>query len=166
MAGDLAVTASATFVGAMATDAWEVARSGVVGVFGRSGPDRQSAIETQLDANAARVAQAADPDQIRKALVTVWRVQWTALLREFPEAGPDVQALVTQVREALPPEQQAWVQTTLDHEQAAAAARPKTKDAVNVYPGGVAPGGFYRMGGMGMGMGGMGNMGNMDDRPE
>jgi hypothetical protein len=74
-------------------------------------------IEAQLDGNAALVAQARDPDEVRQSLVPVWRLQLEALLREHPDVVEELRVLVAQVREALPAPQQTWVQTNIARDQ-------------------------------------------------
>lgn len=118
LAVELAGAGGTALVGAMATDAWQATRSGVAGLFGRGGADRQAAIEAQLDGNAALVAQAGDPDEVRASLVAVWRLQLEALLREHPDVVEELRALVAQVRAALPAPQQTWVQTNIARDQA------------------------------------------------
>jgi hypothetical protein len=100
-------------VGAMATPGWQTTRSGVSGLFGCDGPAHQTAIEAQLDAHAALVALAADPDEVRQGLAVVWRVALGTLLRQHPEAEEKLRALLVQIYEALPARQQVWVQTTI-----------------------------------------------------
>src|SRR5581483_9272505 len=69
VAAALAEAGGSALVGAMATDAWQATRSGVARLFGRDGSARRAAIEAQLDGNAALVAQAEDPDEVRASLV-------------------------------------------------------------------------------------------------
>jgi hypothetical protein len=146
MLGELAELASAggtALVGAMATDAWQATRSGVARLFGRGGPDRQAAIEAQLEGNAALVAQAQDPDQVRQSLAPVWRLELEALLRRYPEVEAELRVLVKQVREALPAPQQTWVQTNIARDQA--TQNIVQHGTLHVHPGsigstGAAPG--------------------------
>jgi hypothetical protein len=102
----------------MVTDAWQATRSGVARLFGRGGPDRQYVIEAQLDANAALVAQAEDPEAVRQSLVPVWRLQLEALLGQYPDVEEELRALVAQVHKALSASQQTWVQTNIARDQA------------------------------------------------
>ncbi|MGH3797895.1 MAG: hypothetical protein ACRDSP_23765 [Pseudonocardiaceae bacterium] len=92
----LAETGSTSLVGAMATDTWQTTRSGVARLFGRGRPARQARIEAQLDDNAALVAQAEDPDEVRQSLVPVWRMELEALLRRHPDAAKELRALLAQ----------------------------------------------------------------------
>ncbi len=105
-------------VAAMATSGWQVTRSGVVGLFGRRGPARQAAIGVELDAHAALVTQADNPDEVRQGLVTVWRLELAALLRQHPETKDQLRTLLVRAWEALPSTQQTWVRTTIAHHQA------------------------------------------------
>ena len=121
MLGELAALAGAAgtaVVGAMATDVWQVARSGVVRLFGRGGPERRTAIEAQLDGNAALVAEAGDPDEVRRGLAAMWRPKLEALLRQHPDVEEELRVLVAQVRDRLPAPQQTWVQNNIARDQA------------------------------------------------
>lgn len=115
---ELASVGGSALVGAMATDAWQATRSGVAGLFGRGGPARQAAVEAQLDGNAALVAQAEDPEEVRRHLAPVWRLQLEALLCQYPGVEEELRALVAQVRLALPAAQQSWVQTNIARDRA------------------------------------------------
>lgn len=137
LAAGLAGAGGTALVGAMATDAWQVTRSGVARLFGRGGADRQTAIEAQLDGNAALVAQARDPDEVRQSLVPVWRLQLEALLREHPDVVEELRALVAQVRKALPAPQQTWVQTNIARDQA--TQHIVQHGTLHVHPGGHRP---------------------------
>lgn len=121
MLGEWAAVAGAgatVVVAAMATSGWQVTRSGVVGLFGRRGPARQAAIGVELDAHAALVSQADNSDEVRQGLVTVWRLELAALLRQHPETKDPLRTLVVRVWEALPTAQQTWVRTNIACNQA------------------------------------------------
>lgn len=137
MLGELAAAGGSALVGAMATDAWQATRSKVAGLFGRGGSARRSAVEAQLDGNAALVAQAEDPDEVRRSLVPVWRLQLEALLREYPGVEEELRALVAQVRQVLPAPQQSWVQTNIARERA--TQNIVQHGTVHVHPGGAGP---------------------------
>ena len=106
-------------VAAMATGGWQATRSGIAGLFNYRGPARQAAIELQLDAHAALVAQAENPDEVRQGLAAVWRLELTALLRHHPEAKDQLRTLTVQVWEALPTPQQTWLRATIAYNQTA-----------------------------------------------
>jgi hypothetical protein len=105
-------------VAVMATGGWQVTRAAMTGLFGHRGPARQAAIGVELDGHAALVAQAADPDEVRQDLVTVWQVELAALLRHHPETLDQLRALVVRVWETLPTPQQTWVRTTIARNRA------------------------------------------------
>lgn len=113
MPGDLVEAGSTAVVGAMGTEEWQTARAGLARLFGRGRPLRQARYEAQLDDNAARVAQADNPDQVRDGLVPVWRLELQGLLRRHPDAEGELRALVARVADALPAEQQDWVHAYL-----------------------------------------------------
>lgn len=109
----LAATGGRALVGAMGTDAWQATRNGMARLFGRQGPHRQAAVEAQLDGNIALVERASDPDLAREGLVPLWHMEPARLLEEHPDAEAELQELIAQMRDALPAEQQQWVQTNL-----------------------------------------------------
>jgi hypothetical protein len=104
-------------VGAMATDAWRTTRDGVAGLFSRSEPDRHDIIEAALDQDARLLADTEDFDRerARQELVVVWRRRIVRLLDRHPDTATDLQDLITRVRVALPPDQQAWVEHNITH---------------------------------------------------
>lgn len=113
----LATAGANTLVGAMATDAWQVARSGIARLFGRRGGGQEEAIEAQLDRNAALVERAPDADKARRGFAAAWDLELGALLADHPGAAGELEALIAEVRARLPEAQQAWVQTNIarDH---------------------------------------------------
>jgi len=145
----LAGAGGTALVGAMATDAWNSTRFGVARLFGRGGTAQQTAIEAQLDVNAALVAQADDPDEVRRSLVPVWRLQLETLLRQHPEAEDELRVLVAQVREALPAQQQTWVQTNIARDHA--TQYNVQHGTLHVHPGGAHLTGSDSAGGAGAG---------------
>ncbi|MGH4010805.1 MAG: hypothetical protein ACRDTH_22045 [Pseudonocardiaceae bacterium] len=139
----LASAGGAALVGAMATDAWQTARSGIAALLGRGTPVRQSAIEAQLDGNADLVARAEDPVQVRETLVPLWQLELQELLRRNPEAADELRAVVARVQAALPAAQRSWVQTweqiniSRDH----SAQYNVQHGTLNVHPDRPRPGG-------------------------
>jgi anti-sigma factor RsiW len=117
----LASTAGTTLVGAMATDAWQTARTGITRLFGRGSEARRADIEAQLDRNEAAVRQSERPDQIRQMLAPGWQVELQGLLEQSPEAEPELRELVGQIQQALPAAQRAWVQNIVQNVTASAS---------------------------------------------
>jgi hypothetical protein len=109
---------SGALVGAMATDAWQATRAGVVHLFGRGGTVRRKVIEAQLDGHADLVARAESPAAVRQSLVGLWRQELEALLHCCPEAEQELRALMMHISEALPDREQAWTQTNTAHDHA------------------------------------------------
>lgn len=82
----LAAAAAATLVTAMATDTWSGVRDAAATLFRRRRRgEAAQRIETELDADAAAVERAAEPDAARRALVGRWTLEFAALLTEDPE---------------------------------------------------------------------------------
>lgn len=97
----------------MATDAWQAVRSGTARLFGRQGPQRQAAIEAQLEGNVGLVERAGDPDLARQGLVSLWQMELIRLLEEHPETEAELRELIAHARDALPAAQQQWVQNNI-----------------------------------------------------
>ncbi|MDQ4033901.1 MAG: hypothetical protein M3332_17315 [Actinomycetota bacterium] len=131
----LAAAGGTAVVGAMATDAWQAARSGITRVLSRSGSPRQEVIEAQLDEDAGVLERTreADRDQIRQELLPVWRRRLGDYLQQHPDAAEELGELVDQVREQLPSSQQAWVNdvTVQAGRDAFIAGRDQTFDQRN-----------------------------------
>jgi hypothetical protein len=107
----LAAAGGTALVGAMATDAWEAARSGVARLLGRDDKRRVEVIEAQLEDDAALVRGAgAGGDQVREELAPAWGRRLAAVLQDNPGAAEELRILVERVRAQVPPQQQAWIQ--------------------------------------------------------
>jgi hypothetical protein len=109
----LATSGGTVLAGAIATDAWKVARDGIRRLLGKAGPETRAAVEAQMDANVALVERSSEPERARQALVPLWHLQLTQLLEDSPELEADLRELVRRVEEALPAQQQQWVQTNV-----------------------------------------------------
>jgi hypothetical protein len=114
----LAMVGATTIVAAMATDAWATARDRAAQLFQHRGPDRPDRIEAQLDANAALFAGARDAGRARLALVGSWRLELEGLLATHPDSGGQLEALIAEIRTALPAAQRQWVQHNTARENA------------------------------------------------
>ncbi|MCT4354259.1 hypothetical protein M5362_14080 [Streptomyces sp. Je 1-79] len=85
----LAAAGGGAVVAAMATDAWQVTRDGVVRLFrGRA------EVEGRLEEDAALVAGAENAGEARQALVPAWALRLGALLAEHPEYADELRALI------------------------------------------------------------------------
>ncbi|TVL89342.1 hypothetical protein [Streptomyces sp. SAJ15] len=113
MLEELILAGGTTVVGAMATDSWLAARGGVTRLFRRRGEDGQSAIEAQLDNNAALVARADDAERVRQTLLPLWLLELESLLDQHPDAADELRELVEEIRERLPAAERTWVQNNV-----------------------------------------------------
>jgi hypothetical protein len=135
----LAAAGGTALVGAMATDAWQTARSGVAKLFGRGGAGRRTAIEAQLDGNAVLVERASDRDEARRALVPLWQMELHRLLEDRPEVESELRNLLAHVQNALPAEQRRWVlQTNVARDAATVYAVQDGKQEIH-YHGSASP---------------------------
>ncbi|MFD7459230.1 MULTISPECIES: hypothetical protein [unclassified Streptomyces] len=110
----LAMTAATTIVAAMATSAWEATKAGVARIFGRAGgaepgQETSAGVEARLERSAARIAVAADPDEVRQAQIVRWCEDLEDLMRDHPDAEAELRTLVEAVRQQLPPVRQQWI---------------------------------------------------------
>lgn len=112
----LAAAGGTAVVQAMATDAWESARSGVARLLGRGeDPHRQEIIKAQLDEDAALLERADDVERemVRQELEPVWRRRLATYLDQHPEAIEELRELIEQIRDRLPGEQRMVVNNQL-----------------------------------------------------
>jgi hypothetical protein len=137
----LAMSGAATLVGAMATDAWQAARSAIARLFGHGDKRRQEVAETRLDHAAAEVenADAAQRDQVRERLMGSWQTRLADLLEENPQEETELRLLIDRLRRQLPPSQQAWVQNVSASAPGAVAQGVMGGNIIN-YPSGTTPG--------------------------
>ncbi|SBW21921.1 hypothetical protein FDG2_2170 [Candidatus Protofrankia californiensis] len=140
----LAASGGAGLLGAAATDAWQSARAGVVGLFTRAGDRRQELVADWLDDTAAAVEQAdpAERERVRRELLPAWQTRLADLLAEYPEAAEELRAWTAQVHQALPSAQQTWVQNNTPREHGTVyAVQHGTQHVQPVPPAAPAEGG-------------------------
>jgi hypothetical protein len=92
----LAVSGATAVVAAMATDAWQSARDGLVRLFRREGRDRQEEIQRQLESDNALVAEAGDAD-LRPAMAQLWQARLASLLGSDPAAEGELRSLLDEL---------------------------------------------------------------------
>ncbi|MFB9530604.1 hypothetical protein [Nonomuraea roseola] len=109
---ELAMAGAATVVGAMATDAWQSARSAAGRLFGQGDEGRREIAETRLDRAAAevKVADPAHRDEVRERIAASWQIRLADLIEEQPQAEAQLRRMIEDLRRQLPPAQQTWVQ--------------------------------------------------------
>ncbi|ATW48406.1 hypothetical protein CGZ69_11150 [Streptomyces peucetius subsp. caesius ATCC 27952] len=90
------VAAGTALVGAMATDAWQHARAGVVGLWRRGRLDQAEMVQADLAQARTEVlaAREAGDDTTEEALAGVWRMRMQQLLRDSPELAPELRRLL------------------------------------------------------------------------
>jgi hypothetical protein len=115
----LAETGAAALVKAMATDLWPSARRTVTALFHRNAPQREAAIEAQLDNNVAFVTDAESPDDARREVFGFWVLELAALLRRDPSCRGALAQLAEDLCNTLtdnyPPSNLAQTNTAHDH---------------------------------------------------
>jgi hypothetical protein len=99
---ELAVMGANALVQAMVTDGWEGVRRKVARLFGRGKPDQK--IEERLDAARAELAAAspADVAKVRTDQAERWANRLAVLLDDYPDAEPELAALVKEIQASLP----------------------------------------------------------------
>lgn len=101
---ELAQLGAAALVGAMATTAFETARTGVTRLFSE---DHTVAAQLAADGDLVADADDAERDDVRAELAPAWRRRLARLLRNAPDAAEELRGLVVELRPALP---EKWVQ--------------------------------------------------------
>jgi hypothetical protein len=99
----LAALAGNTIVAVVVTDAFEGVRAKVARIFGRGRSDER--IKRRLDQTRRQLADAA-PEERERAQETQarqWQTRIADLLADHPEAAGELQALLAELRSALPP---------------------------------------------------------------
>ncbi|PRX47411.1 hypothetical protein B0I32_1428 [Nonomuraea fuscirosea] len=111
--------ACAALLGAMANDAWSMARARFARLFGQGDARQEEITLERLDQSAAAV-EASPPqahEAIRQKLLPSWRTRIGDLLQEQPEIADELRTLVEQIRGQLPPAQAATIQTNVAYDQ-------------------------------------------------
>jgi hypothetical protein len=131
----LAMTGATTLVAAMATSAWESARSRAVALFGRRG-DSERDTRARLDRSAARV-RAAEPDDsadaVRTNQIARWQDDLFDLLSDRPETEGELRALIDDIQQQFPPVQQQWIQHVTARDGGSAFGALGPDSSVNVH---------------------------------
>ncbi|MFV2085747.1 hypothetical protein [Micromonospora sp. LOL_021] len=97
--------------GAVATDAWNVARGGLSKLFGRGGDRRAALAGRWADETAAAIEAADDRPAVLEREARTWQQRFADLLEEFPEAAEELREWADQVRRELPVAHQSTVNT-------------------------------------------------------
>ncbi len=107
MGGDMDVAALATLAGnalvtAAVTDFFEDVRGRVARLFGRGKAD--AGTERRLDATQTQLTSAApgELERVRTTVAAQWQTRFTDLLDEYPDAEPELRALVADIEARLP----------------------------------------------------------------
>ncbi|MFF3374575.1 hypothetical protein ACFYXF_16720 [Streptomyces sp. NPDC002680] len=110
----LAAAGGAALVGAMATDAWQTARTRFLQLLGRD--HRRDCIEGQLEAQADVVERTTESHQeeARAALLPAWQFQLADFLQQHPEAEQELRQVIEQVRSELPEKYQRQVEAQFE----------------------------------------------------
>ncbi|MFI7533631.1 hypothetical protein [Streptosporangium sp. NPDC049376] len=92
----LVLAAGTALVTAMATDAWQDARAGVVALWRRFRPEQAEVVEGELvEAHAELLtARQAGDVETERALAGLWQVRLAHLLREAPESAVELRRLL------------------------------------------------------------------------
>jgi hypothetical protein len=131
----LAAAGGAALVGAAATDAWGMARTGFGRLLRRRSADAEPLTERRLDALAEQVQEAEpeDRDAVRQRLLPAWETRLADLIEEDPAVADEVAALSAQVRARLPVSAQQWVQNITAHQGGIALGAQGTGSSVHVH---------------------------------
>ncbi|MEU0389818.1 hypothetical protein [Streptomyces chartreusis] len=103
----LAAAGGAALVGAMATDAWQTARTRFLQLLGRDGRGdavEHQVMEHQLETQADVVERTPEGsrERVRAAFLPGWQLQLADFLQQHPEAEQEFRQVIEQVRSELP----------------------------------------------------------------
>ncbi|UJV46924.1 hypothetical protein [Streptomyces sp. AMCC400023] len=122
----IALAAGTALVSAIAADAWQGARTGVVALWRRVRPEQAEAVDEELAETRAQVLAArkdgeADTEQ---ALVADWQLRIQALLRSNPAVADELRRLLdTQLAPALSEQDRSRIGTLVMKAEASGGGR-------------------------------------------
>jgi hypothetical protein len=122
----LVLAAGTALIGAMATDAWQQARTAVMVWWRKAHPGRADTVGAELDTARARLLAARErgDQDTEQALAGTWRLRLQQLLDQDPATGPCLQRLLDEhLTPALPAAERARVQQIIIKAQARDQAR-------------------------------------------
>lgn len=125
MAVELLAAAASALVGAMATDAWEWAKTSFARLFGGDDPARAEAVERRLEESRVELEGLSGQElvQARSRLEAAWQARLSDLVEEVPDVGTRIETLVKEVAARVP-------QTTIGPIQQHAVAFDNAQQAV------------------------------------
>jgi hypothetical protein len=122
----IALAAGTALVGAIATDAWQGARTGLVELWRRVHPEQADAVDAELTASRAEVlaARAAGEADVEQALAADWQLRIQALLRAKPAVAVELRRLLDeQLTPALTADERSRIGTLVMKAEASGDGR-------------------------------------------
>jgi hypothetical protein len=124
-----------TLVGAVATDAWQSARDGVVRLFAKAGRREDAAARwTDEMADELEASTPAERAAVEQRWVRTWQQRLHDLVEEDPQLGEDLRQWSEAVRARLPAERQSWVNTFIATDHARQYNAPGGSITVHHHP--------------------------------
>ncbi|MFD1112856.1 hypothetical protein [Sphaerisporangium aureirubrum] len=101
----IVLAAGSALITAIATDAWEQARTGVVSLWRRARPEEALAVERELtEARAEMLASRAEgTPEIEVTLAEAWQIRLQRLVRQDPALAAELRRLLDDVLVPAPP---------------------------------------------------------------
>ncbi|MCF2525700.1 hypothetical protein [Yinghuangia soli] len=92
----LAASGATTLVGLMASDAWEHGRTRIAALFGRTRPEQEELVASELDSSRSELLAAGDDRSMQAAeeLEVEWRVRLRRLLAADPAAAAELREIL------------------------------------------------------------------------
>ena len=129
------------FVGAVATDAWASARTGLLALFSRAGHPEEAPARWADEMSAELAASPADRRAaLEERWAQTWRQRLSDLVDEQPQLDAPLREWAEQVRARLPEARQSWVNTFVAHDRAHQYTAPGGSITVHHHSGPDAPG--------------------------
>ncbi|WP_128375772.1 hypothetical protein [Streptomyces cavernae] len=122
----IALAAGTALVSAIAADAWQGARIGLVAVWRRVRPDQAEAVDAELAETRAQMLAAREMGETdtEQALVADWQLRLQALIRSNPTVAVELRSLLdTQLAPSLSAEQRSRIGTLVMKAEASGSGR-------------------------------------------
>ncbi|MBF9132760.1 hypothetical protein I0C86_27950 [Plantactinospora sp. S1510] len=116
----VAAAGGSALVGAVATDAWQSTRSGVMRLFGRAGERRAELAGDWADQTATAITAAPVEElaAVRLRSAEAWQRRLADLVDEYPELNEALRAWAEETQRELSVAGRTWVNTFVARDQA------------------------------------------------
>ena len=122
----IALAAGTALVGAVAHDAWQGARAGMIALWRRVRPEQADTVDAELVETRAQVlaARTAGDTETEQALAADWQLRFQALVRSDPAVAAELRNLLdTRLTPLLTPDERSAVGSLVMKAEASGSGR-------------------------------------------